>query len=135
MRRLPSARLLVLLPHCLQSSECEKNIIHDVHKCARCGKCDVAAILDLCDELEVKCLVVGGGREAVRLTKASGIKAIVACACEKELAEGIRAAFPKPVLAVRNGRPNGPCKDTRVKVSELRAAILEMIEPARNLSA
>ncbi len=127
-RGVPPAGVLVLLPHCLQSSECEKNLVHDVNKCARCGKCDIAAILEMCDELGVKCAVVGGGREAVRLARDPGVRAIVACACEKELVDGIRAAFPKPVLAVPNTRPHGPCKDTRADIAAMRSAILAMID-------
>ena len=42
------------------------------------------------------------------------VKAVVAVACEKELVQGIRAAFPKPVVAVPNMTPEGSCRNTVV---------------------
>ena len=44
-----------------------------------------------------------------------------------KLLDGIRACFPKPVLAVPNRRPNGPCKDTRVDLDAVRLAIESLI--------
>lgn len=125
--RVAPGSLLLLLPHCLQRSECDRNIIRGVNRCARCGKCDIAGLLDLGDELGVRSFVVGGGREAARAARSPDVRAIVACACEKELVDGIRAAFPKPVIAVPNYRPGGPCRDTRANAEEIRAAILDIL--------
>ena len=55
------------------------------------------------------------------------IKAVVAVACEKELADGIRAVIPKRVIAIPNERPNGPCKNIRVNTAAVRAAIQELL--------
>ena len=55
------------------------------------------------------------------------IKAVVAVACEKALADGIRAVIPKRVIAIPNERPNGPCKNTRVNTAVVRAAIQELL--------
>ena len=43
----------------------------------------------------------------------------MAIACEKELAGGIKAVFPKKVLAVHNTRPHGPCKDCGVDIKNV----------------
>lgn len=129
--RVPAANLLVLLPHCLQCGLCRQNVSHDLAECQRCGRCDVAELLALRDELGFPCRVAAGGREALALTRDPTVRAVVAVACDKELFEGIRGAFPKPVLAVSNETPNGPCHDTRVDVAKVRAAVQEMLETAR----
>ena len=128
--RAPAGGVLLLIPHCLQRSKCKRNIISDIDECSRCGQCNIAELIALRDELGVQCHLVGGGQEAIRRSRDPSVKVIVAVACEKELAEGIRATFPKPVVAVRNLQPEGPCKNTRVDVEPVRQAILEIITPA-----
>ena len=115
--------LLLLLPACLQSSQCERKITRDVQECQRCGRCKMKDILDLADKYGVRCAVATGGRLAVELAKDKGVKAVLAIACEKELNEGLAAVFPKPGIGVVNLRPNGPCKDTDVDVSKVREAL------------
>ena len=119
--------VLLLLPHCLQNSACEQNISTNPDRCRRCGRCDMAALLDLRDRYGIQCDVVGGGREALQRVKRAGIRAVVAVACEKELADGIRAVFPKPVVAVTNRRPHGPCRDTCVDVDQVESALRSVL--------
>ena len=126
--RVEPESVLLLLPHCLQRTACPHKLIHDMESCERCGQCDIAGILALRDELKIKCSVVSGGREALRETRDKAVRVIVAIACEKELFDGIRAAFPKPVLAVSNKTPNGPCRDTVVSLAHVKSAIREVIE-------
>ena len=126
--KVPAKNLLLLAPHCLQDPDCARNIIQGADKCARCGKCDVAGLLKLSDEFKVRCFIVGGGRQAVNLVRDPEIKSVVAVACRKELVDGIRASFPKPVLAIMNEQPHGPCKDTEVDLTLVRKALIEMLE-------
>ena len=121
--QVPAENLLVLLPSCLQRSACDVNLRSDVTDCARCGHCDVGPIVDLCDELHVPVAMATGGRQAAARVQEPAVHAVVAVACAKELVEGVRATFPKPVIAIENERPHGPCKDTRAEVSEVRQAI------------
>ena len=121
--RVQPENLLVLLPRCLQRTGCAQAVVDDLDACRQCGQCDVAALLRLRDETGVCFRLAGGGRAAAALTRQPHVHAIVACACEKELAEGIRAAFPKPVLAVLNTTPEGFCHNTRVDPGRLREAI------------
>jgi hypothetical protein len=83
----------------------------------------VKDILELAEEFGVQCAVATGGRLALQRVKEDGVRGVVAVACEKELSQGIRGAFPKAVLAVTNLRPHGPCKDTDVSLLEVRKAI------------
>jgi hypothetical protein len=126
-RRVLPAHLLVLLPRCLQRTGCGQDVVADLAACRRCGLCDVAALVQLRAETGVRFHVAGGGRAALALTRQADVQAVVACACEKELLDGIRAAFPKPVLAVSNETPEGLCRNTRVATNRLCEAIRAMI--------
>ena len=130
-RRVPLANLLVLLPRCLQCAGCGQAVIEDLAACRQCGRCDVAALLRLREETGVRFCMAGGGRAAAALTRRPDVRAVVACACEKELIDGIRVVFPKPVLAVRNDTPEGFCRNTRVDLAHVRAAIDTLTLPAR----
>ena len=44
-RLIPGDRLLLLLPHCLQSFECPHRVTSEVRNCRRCGKCEIADLL------------------------------------------------------------------------------------------
>jgi hypothetical protein len=126
-RRVRPANLLVLLPRCLQRAGCGQAVVEDLAACRQCGQCDIAALIRLRDETGVRFCMAGGGRAAAALTRRPDVWAVVACACEKELIDGIRAVFPKPVLAVRNDTPEGFCRNTRVDAARIRAAIRELI--------
>jgi len=125
--RVPARNLLLLVPHCLQNSGCQQNVSRDLDRCRRCGQCDMAALLALRDRYGLLCHMAGGGREALHYVEQPEVRAVVAVACEKELVDGIRASFPKPVLAVANQRPHGPCRDTRVDVAAVEAAVRELL--------
>jgi hypothetical protein len=88
--------------------------MHSLAECRRCGQCDVGALAAIRDDLGVVACVAGGGRQALALVRRPEVKAVVAVACEKELVQGIRAAFPKPVVAVPNRTPEGACLNTQV---------------------
>jgi hypothetical protein len=115
--------ILVLLPSCLQCSECREKVSVDVDNCLRCGRCKIKDVLELCERLGVRCAVATGGRLAMKLAGDREIKAVVAVACEQELHEGMFGVFPKPSLGVINLRPNGPCTDTDVDMEELEEAL------------
>ena len=110
--RVAPQQVLLLLPHCLHKDSCPQNVVHSLSECRRCGQCSLAALAQLRDDLGVVACVVGGGRQALAYTRRKDIKVVVAVACEKELVHGILAAFPKPVFAILNTTPEGPCKNT-----------------------
>lgn len=121
--RVRPEEILLLLPHCLHKQSCPRNVVHSLDECKRCGACSVGALTGIRDDFGVVACVVGGGRQALAHTKQTSIKAVVAVACEKELVQGIFAAFPKPVLGVLNTTPEGPCKNTLADPAEVIRAI------------
>lgn len=124
--RVRPEEILLLLPHCLHKQSCSQNVIHSLDECKRCGACTLGALSGIRDECKVAAFVAGGGRQALSLAKQPGIKAVVAVACEKELVQGILAAFPKPVLGVTNITPEGFCKNTLADPDKVRKAIASL---------
>jgi len=118
-----AAEMIVLIPSCLQSSKCTNKVTVDIANCKRCGGCRVGDIIQVAEEYGVKVACATGGELALSLVKDDSVKVIIALACEKELRAGIIGAFPKPVCAIVNSRPNGPCRDTVVDIGDVRAAI------------
>jgi len=115
-QRLTPDRVLVLLPHCLQRADCPHKITMSLDNCRRCGKCVIGEILALRDRYRVRLSVATGGTQARRTIEALRPAAIVAVACERELASGIQDVQSVPVLAVVNERPEGPCRNTTVNL-------------------
>ena len=129
-KKVAPESLLLLFSSCLQNSKCKQNLVHEVRNCRQCGGCKVGELLELADRCGVRPFLATGGKVALQQARSSGVKAVVAVACEKELREGILATFPKAVLAVVNLRPCGPCKDCSVKVEEVEKAVRVFIGPA-----
>ncbi|WP_353892167.1 DUF116 domain-containing protein [Proteinivorax hydrogeniformans] len=124
---LKGEELLVLLPHCIQKASCEVKVTHDVDKCKRCGKCDLASILKLKDEYKFNLYVATGGTAAREVVKKSRPKGILAVACERDLFSGIMDCKPLPVVGILNQRPNGPCYNTLVDEKELKLKVKKML--------
>ncbi len=115
--------LLVLLPHCLQSTKCDIRITTDIRNCKECGICEIGGLKNLLDKYGVKGFVVTGGTLARRIAKEKLPKGIVAVACHHDLSEGISLVYPIPVYGVLNDRPEGPCLNTIVDLKKIREGI------------
>lgn len=122
-RRVPAERILVLLPHCLQQSRCAQRLTYEVDHCRRCGLCDIGALLTLRDTYGLRLAVATGGTIARRIVVENRPLLIIAVACERDLAHGIQDTYPIPVWGILNQRPHGPCRDTRVVLDDVRAAV------------
>ncbi|MFQ9865781.1 MAG: DUF116 domain-containing protein [Bilophila wadsworthia] len=109
-------QLLVLLPHCIQSSRCTHRLTYHIDNCARCGACPLKDVLNLRDTYGVQVAIATGGTIARRIVVQARPKLIVAVACERDLSSGIQDTHPLPVFGVINERPNGPCLDTFVSI-------------------
>lgn len=122
-----SKNILLLLPHCLQKSECKIRITNDIIECAECGACDIAKVKGIMNKYDVRAAVATGGSLARKLIQDSHPDVIIAVACHRDLTEGVRDSWRFPVYAVLNERPNGPCFETKVSVSTIEFAIRKFI--------
>jgi hypothetical protein len=108
--KLDVDRLLVLLPRCLKKE-------------AR------THIMDKLEGKALQVLTVSGGEEAREAIKQCRPKLILALACERDLMSGIKDVAEKvPVLAVTNRRPEGPCKNTDIRMADLEEALAFITE-------
>lgn len=130
--RLLPRQVLLLLPHCLQKSDCPHKITVDVNNCQRCGGCVVGELLNLRDKYGINVGVATGGTLARKFVEEYRPRAIVAVACERDLTSGIQDSSSIPVLGVLNERPNGPCFNTLIRVPRVEEAVRFFLE-ARGL--
>lgn len=121
--RFEPARILLLMPHCLQNSRCDMRLTYDMDNCKRCGLCPITGLLDLRDRYGVHLAIATGGTIARRIVVQKRPGIIIAVACYRDLSSGIQDAYPLPVFGVLNERPNGPCLDTTVPLDGLEEAL------------
>lgn len=112
--KLQGNNILLLLPHCLQNTECPFKITADISNCKKCGKCKIGELRDLADKYNVTIKVATGGTMARKYVKEDRPQAIIAVACERDLFSGIQDTGALPVIGVLNQRPNGPCYNTDI---------------------
>ena len=101
---------------------------HDVYNCKQCDRCQVGGLLKIAKEYGCQFIVVTGGTLARMKVKEAKPKAIIAIACERDLASGMADVFPIPVIGVLNERPNGPCCNTTVDINKVRDAVELLID-------
>ena len=122
-----SDRILILLPHCLQLFDCEIKVTGSIHKCIRCGKCDIKGLAELAEKYRIDISVATGGTLARKVIIEKKPKLVVAVACERDLTSGIKDCYPLPVIGILNDRPFGPCFNTRVDVEKIDAALRTVV--------
>ncbi|MCJ2165577.1 MULTISPECIES: DUF116 domain-containing protein [unclassified Pseudodesulfovibrio] len=120
--------ILLLMPHCLQNSKCDRRLTYDINNCKRCGKCPMAGLLDLHDRYGVNLAIATGGTIARRIVVQLRPRLIIAVACYRDLSSGIQDTYPLPVYGVLNQRPNGPCLDTTVNLGEVETMLHRFID-------
>lgn len=121
--KIKAEDILILIPHCIQKSECKLKITTNVRNCKSCGLCNVKDLIDLQDKYNVHVFIATGGTLARKKIKETKPKAVVAVACERDLTAGVQDIRQVPVLGVFNKRPNGPCVDTKIDANEVENAI------------
>jgi hypothetical protein len=119
----PAKNILLLLPHCLQYSECNIRITHNVFNCESCGRCEIKDFTQLAKDLKLNIFVATGGTIARRIVDDTKSDAIVAVACERDLISGLIDTYPMPVLGITNERPFGPCFNTKADIDRVKEAL------------
>jgi hypothetical protein len=100
-----NTQLLILLPRCLN-----REIMQQLRA--------------LKEKYRFEMFTAGGGDVAREMIRKKRPKTIIAIACERDLVSGIQEVAPYiPVLGFPNQRPEGPCKNTEVNITEVEAAI------------
>jgi uncharacterized protein len=115
--------VLVLLPRCIQNSRCAQRVVEDIAHCRKCGKCDIARVIEMRDKFGFCMAVVGGGELARKKVQELSPSFVIAVACERELLEGIQGVSDIPVIGIPNKRPEGPCVNTVIDIEEFEKVV------------
>ncbi|HWP96212.1 MAG TPA: DUF116 domain-containing protein [Syntrophomonadaceae bacterium] len=119
---IPRSQVMILVPHCLQNSECQHKITVDINNCKGCGKCKMGDLKKYAEENHALLKVATGGTVARKYIQDLHPRGIVAIACERDLSSGIQDSGFIPIVGVLNCRPNGPCHNTDVDLEAVEAA-------------
>lgn len=122
-----SEDVIILVPHCLQYSECDIKLTSRSENCKRCGRCCIGEILDKADRYGVQVFVMSGGTAARNTVSQRNPKLIISVACERDLTTGILDVGNISVIGIENERPNGPCFNTKVSVEEINKTLEKVI--------
>jgi len=122
--------VLLLMPHCLQNSQCRYRLTYNIENCRRCGECEIASLLAFSESYGVKLAIATGGTIARRIVVQNRPKLIIAVACERDLSSGVQDTYPLPVFGILNERPFGPCLDTTVALNQVQWAIELFLHPS-----
>lgn len=117
---------MLLLPHCLQSSECGIKVTNDPNLCKCCGKCKIGTLIEYARHKNMSIFIATGGTVARNIIKKVKPKLIVSVACERDLMSGISDITGIPVIGVTNMQPNGPCFNTDVNIDAIKRRIEQL---------
>lgn len=115
--------LLLLLPHCLQNSNCKIKLTNNLNNCAKCGECTIKDLYEAGINQKIKMSLAKGGTEARKILGEIKPKAVIAVACERDLISGIIDSYPLSVFGIINNRPFGYCKDTCINLQAIKEGI------------
>lgn len=123
---LAGNQVMILLPHCLQDSDCPHKITVDINNCKHCGNCCISELIYLGEKYHATIKVATGGTLARKFIEECKPQGVIAVACERDLSMGIQDSGYLPVLGVLNCRPNGPCVNTNVELDKVEQALRTM---------
>ncbi len=122
--RIPPEKIMILMPHCIQNSECGIRITFNPQNCIRCGKCAVSELVAIAERFNVMLCIATGGTIARKLIRDKRPEAIIATACFRDLTEGLSEIPDIPVVGVLNIiGPSGPCVNTDVDTEKIKELI------------
>ncbi|MDR1159266.1 MAG: DUF116 domain-containing protein [Syntrophomonadaceae bacterium] len=117
-------QILLLLPHCLQNSQCSHKITMDINNCRSCGQCKIGEIKKIAEDNNIILKIATGGTMARKYISENRPRGVIAVACERDLSSGIQDSGMIPVVGVLNCFTKGPCVDTDVDLNVLESALL-----------
>jgi len=122
-KRYKAQDIMLLLPHCLQNSECGLKVTNNPDLCKRCGKCKIGTLTEYTQQKGISIFIATGGTVARNIIRKSRPKIIVSVACDRDLMSGILDVQRIPVIGVTNRQPNGPCLNTDVDIEAIKKIV------------
>lgn len=130
MKRIANSKIekvLLILPHCVQSPDCKIRVTNSVENCVSCGKCKIGEIKkSLHRDFNVEIKIASGGTVARQCIKEEKPTFVIAVACERDLISGIVDAAPFPVYGIFNRIVGKQCCGTDFSVEEINKLITDI---------
>ncbi|MGL6064326.1 MAG: DUF116 domain-containing protein [Fusobacteriaceae bacterium] len=117
-------RVFLLLPHCVQNSQCKIRVTGEINNCVECGKCKIGDLKKISDKycgLDIR--IVTGGTLARTYIKELKPQLIVAIACKRDLISGIYDSFPFYVYGILNKIIDKECVGTDFSLEKIEEII------------
>ncbi len=127
-------KALLLVPFCIQHRSCPHQVAWNVAHCVNCGRCAMGALRDIARKRGMAMRVVIRSTFAPKFAREVKPHVVVAIACEHELLRGLLRIYPIPCYGVLNARPEGPCRNTRVDLRLIEAAVKLLVNHAAERS-
>ena len=126
-----AGKALVLLPHCIQASNCQAGIVEDLGKCFSCGGCPAGEVLSNVLSANWNCQINNRSHKVYREVRAFNPDLIIALSCPDRLLKGLTKLSEVPSYVIPLQLPHGMCVDTTFSVPHLGAAMEALVEPNR----
>ncbi|MGL5123070.1 MAG: DUF116 domain-containing protein [Fusobacteriaceae bacterium] len=123
--------VFLLLPHCVQNSQCKIRVTGKINNCIECGKCKIGALKKLNQKngtLEIR--IATGGTLARTYIKELKPQLIIAVACKRDLISGIYDSFPFYVYGILNKIIDKECIGTDFSLEKIEE-IMSFIEEGK----
>jgi len=121
---IPFDRRLLLLPQCLRDSQqCEGHIDDLGLICSRCGRCPIAELQDMAEELGYAVLVAEGSPVVMSLIESGQVQAVVGVSCMSMLEKVFPYMETGAVPGLAIPLLGDGCCDTTVDLEWVREAI------------
>jgi hypothetical protein len=127
-------KALLLVPFCLQHRSCPHHVAWNIDNCANCGRCAIGPLREVARKHAMVMRVAIRSMFAPMFVREVKPQAVVAIACEHELLCGLLRIHPIACYGILNARPEGLCKNTRVDLKQVEAAVKHLVNhvPARS---
>ncbi len=120
--------VLLLLPHCIQTADCQFKVTTDVENCRHCGRCVIDPLVKLKQQYGINMSIATGGTIARRVVKELKPRVVLAVACERDLASGLSDIENIQVYGITNERPYGPCFNTTVDIVKIEQILKDVLD-------
>lgn len=116
-KQLEAKDVIMVLPHCLRSTDCPAILNESGINCVKCGKCSIGTIKTISDKKGIDLYIVPGSTFIKNVIKKRPFKGVIGVACPVDLNLAMMSLdnfCPQGVYLLRDG-----CINTLVNVDEV----------------
>ncbi|WP_294967730.1 DUF116 domain-containing protein [uncultured Methanosphaera sp.] len=84
-KELNSEDVIVVLPHCLRSTDCPAKLGTSGLECLKCGKCPIGIFKEICDKKNMGVYIVPGSTFMKNIIRKREFKGVIGVACPVDL--------------------------------------------------